>query len=514
MPRFLCFTIRFLDTRFHGRSDQGQPEWPPSPLRLFQALVAAAAARAGERTNLQSPIAALRWLERQDAPAVVAPAAMPARHSYRLYVPDNVGDLVAASWIRGRAADIADYRAEKDVRPHHLQSEAVHYLYPVDSDPPDFLPQIETLRAAARSITHLGWGIDMVVGDAALLSDSDAAALVGERWLPAHQGTGQRLRVPKPGTLDNLLRKHRAFLGRLAGQSPRKASFQPVPPLSQFRLVAYRRATAPPPCPFAAFKLLQPNASAYRPFSPTRQAAVVAGMVRHALAQIAQHQRPFGWDDAQIARIVLGHDRNGKAIRPDPLEPRFGYLPLPTIALYGQSHISRHVTSIRRVLVVGTPGMDEPVRWVRQALAGSQLIREENHAVAAVLSRVPSADWVVQQYVRSAATWTTVTPVILPGYDDRNSAKAERLLRKALLHAGFARELVDRAELNWRKVGYLPGIDLASRYRRPANTCEAPVCHIKITWRDASGQPLKIPGPLAIGSGRFRGLGLFASVEP
>ncbi|WP_409194161.1 type I-U CRISPR-associated protein Csb2, partial [Accumulibacter sp.] len=38
MPRALLIAVRFHDGRFHGR-----PEWPPSPARLFQALVAAAA---------------------------------------------------------------------------------------------------------------------------------------------------------------------------------------------------------------------------------------------------------------------------------------------------------------------------------------------------------------------------------------------------------------------------------------------------------------------------------------
>ncbi len=525
MPNFLCFTIRFLDGRFHGRGDHGRPEWPPSPLRLFQALVAAAAARSGERANLQTAIMALRWLEEQESPVIVAPSATPARHGYRLYVPDNVTDLVAASWSRGGGADIADYRAEKDVRPVYLQSDGVHYLYSLDRVSPNGMLHVETICAIARSITHLGWGIDMVVADAAVLSDTDAVALVGERWLPASQGTGQSLRVPIFGTLDNLLRKHRAFLGRLAGDSRGKASFKPVPPLSQFRLVPYNKATSPPPSPFAAFKLLRPDAGAYCAFSATREPAVVAGMVRHALAHVAQSQRPFGWDDAEIARIVLGHDSNGKAVCTDPLQPRFSYLPLPTIAFYGRgsepphfgSHrrqsVARHVSSIRRVLIVGTPGMDEAIRWVRRALSGSTLIREETDTEAAVLSLVPSNDWVVQQYVQKAASWTTITPVILPGYDDRNGAKTERLLRKALRQAGYSAELVDHAELDWRQVGYLPGIDLASRYRRPRNSREAPVCHVKITWRRPSGQPIELSGPLAIGSGRFRGLGLFASIE-
>ena len=45
MPAHLCLSVTFLDGEFHGRRDGGESEWPPSPLRLFQALVATAAAR-------------------------------------------------------------------------------------------------------------------------------------------------------------------------------------------------------------------------------------------------------------------------------------------------------------------------------------------------------------------------------------------------------------------------------------------------------------------------------------
>ena len=38
MSNILCVTVRFMapDPTFHGTRDGGQPEWPPSPLRLFK----------------------------------------------------------------------------------------------------------------------------------------------------------------------------------------------------------------------------------------------------------------------------------------------------------------------------------------------------------------------------------------------------------------------------------------------------------------------------------------------
>ena len=45
MPRSLLITIRFHEGRYHGQEDRfnGSDGWPPSPGRLFQALVAGAA---------------------------------------------------------------------------------------------------------------------------------------------------------------------------------------------------------------------------------------------------------------------------------------------------------------------------------------------------------------------------------------------------------------------------------------------------------------------------------------
>ena len=104
MSSRLCFTIRYLQPCFHGRGDAGRPEWPPSPLRLFQALVAAAAGRWNERVSLNRSIAALHWFEKLPVPEIIAPDGHASRTGYRTYVPDNVGDLVARSWSRGGKA--------------------------------------------------------------------------------------------------------------------------------------------------------------------------------------------------------------------------------------------------------------------------------------------------------------------------------------------------------------------------------------------------------------------------
>src|SRR5581483_7595643 len=106
MSSYFCLTVRFLQPYCHGRGDGGEPEWPASPLRAFQALVAAAAAHWREAQFHAYAAPALRWLECLPVASIIAPAGRPAETKYRLYVPDNVADRVAHSWCAGREASI------------------------------------------------------------------------------------------------------------------------------------------------------------------------------------------------------------------------------------------------------------------------------------------------------------------------------------------------------------------------------------------------------------------------
>lgn len=97
MAESLFISATFLDPQFHGRTDGGAAEWPPSPLRLFQALIAANADEIFEASDLSE---ALIWLEQQQPPTIVAPRVRRGA-PYRLSVPNNSMDVVARSWSRG-----------------------------------------------------------------------------------------------------------------------------------------------------------------------------------------------------------------------------------------------------------------------------------------------------------------------------------------------------------------------------------------------------------------------------
>ena len=72
MPDWLSIAVTFPNGRYHGH------EWPPSPARLFQALLAGVmTGRYRERWEEASPI--LEWLERQPAPVIVSGATHDAK---------------------------------------------------------------------------------------------------------------------------------------------------------------------------------------------------------------------------------------------------------------------------------------------------------------------------------------------------------------------------------------------------------------------------------------------------
>ncbi len=529
MPDNLCITIRFLDGAFHGRADYGEPEWPPSPLRLYQAIVAAAAARWNERRELSHAEPALKWLEQLPPPVIVAPKARPAQ-GFRLYVPDNVGDLVGRSWSRGGEDSIANYRTDKSVRPMTFQSEgAVHYLWNMEALPAGFADHREVLTEAVHSITHIGWGVDLVVATTTILNAEALAALTGERWQPAGHGS-RELRVPQIGTFDDLARRHRAFLNRVTS-----TGFAPVPPLADFRIIGYGSDSEPAVPPYAVFALRSLDGTSYKTFDPVRRGLHVAGMLRHAASQ-PDFLRSAGLSQEDARRLVLGHGKSSGDGHLAVAGPRLSFIPLPSIESRKQGK-ERVVSSIRRVLITMHGKGDHALfHRLMQRLEARELIDEKTGESIAILQRQQDkSDGAIRDYLRLSSTWATVTPVVLPGYDDPRKLRQrlqpghmlsveekttilqkldhriDALLRKSLCQAGYSEALAANAQLDWRGSGFWPGTALAAHYAAGDQHRRYRRLHVRLTWRAADGSPLSIPGPTCIGGGKLTGTGLLAA---
>ena len=509
MSHYFVLSFRFLSPWFHGRGDEGEPEWPPSPLRAVQALVAAAA-RAG---TLESTRGALIWLEQRAAPLIIAPEAVKSAVGYRLSVPHNAMDLVGKQWSSGKEGNAAEHRAMKNVRPHRLPEDAeVHFAWQCESD----MQYAPDLIAAVRGVAALGWGTDLVVGDGAVVESARLAEMSVKLkvWEPRSDGRCE-LRAPVKGTLDNLEQRHKAFLSRISFADP---TLRPPSALSAFAITTYARSDQPQVVDIAGFTLMRVESDSFRAFETARRGMAVAGMMRHAVRTAAERA---GWDQARVNASVLGHGHE------DGDKARLLLVPVPSIEPRGNG--AETVGAVRRVMVFSTDRRSSDTAWAKRTLGGMDLIDEKTGEVQAVLAATSRNDRVLKRYVSASSTWTTVTPMILPGHDDpgglreklrkvtsdedqkslleRLMKRREALVRKALRQAGLGDELAFSAEIETGETGFVAGVDKASRYTVPSHLMKSPRLHVKLTW------PTKVAGPLCIGSGRFSGLGLFAAIH-
>jgi CRISPR-associated protein Csb2 len=156
----LCITVRFLSGRYHGE------EWPPSPARLVQALVAGA--NTGCRVlDRQSSHTALRWLERLSPPDIIVPEAVRG-FGYKSYAPNNDSDArkVVDLVRQGRALSDAMRKEAMTTTKHYNslvlgegEEAAIHYIWPLPPTiTPDDQAQAEQVCKLARNLMALGWG--------------------------------------------------------------------------------------------------------------------------------------------------------------------------------------------------------------------------------------------------------------------------------------------------------------------------------------------------------------------
>ena len=206
-----------------------------------------------------------------------------------------------------------------------------------------------------------------------------------------------------------------------------------------------------------------------------------------------------GWSPEKVARFVLGHGEMVAGNRTPRVDgPRLAFIPLPSIERRGDGP-PQVVTSIRRAMiaVLGGASAGDDLQRLSRLLSGSDLVGEENSQRVATLSLIPKSDSVVSLYTRPSSTWATVTPVILPGYDDprkwrrglfpgpdsggqtldqeeqkelmtRLERRIEFLLRKAIVQAGYSREMAQLAAIesrHWSASGRAPNRRRAIRFR-------------------------------------------------
>jgi CRISPR-associated protein Csb2 len=519
MARALVLSVRFHDGRYHGR-----PEWPPSPARLLQALVAGAAnggALAPEERN------ALAWLE-QLAPPVIAAPPVRAGSGFRNYVPNNDLDAVG-----GDPRRVAEIRAPKFIKPLLFDSSA-SLLYTWQFEEGE--DQARRICGIANRLYQLGRGVDTAWAWGEIIDAADLDKRLAEHgggvYKPGERGAGLQLPCPQKGSLKSLELRFKATgkrfrtitLGRQVQQLFAQA------PKPRFAVVSYDSSTRQ-----YLFELREPTReSAFAPWPLTQVSNLVEGLRDRAARRLKDKllEKAATIDCVFISRNAKEADKAA----------RIRILPLPSI---GSPYVVR---SVRRVLVEVPPNCPLPaedVAWAFSDLLVSDQVHRDTGELVGETSLVPTDDFGMLRHYgidagksESHRRWRTVTPAALPLQAARRridpgrlreelqaargsvgmqlkeaKASSERLneesraaaaVVQALRHAGAS------ARPDTIRVQREPFEGRGARAEAFANGTrfsKERLWHIEIAF----AQPVR--GPLVIGDGRYLGLGIMAPLQ-
>lgn len=500
MPRLLI-TVRFHEGRYHGSG-----EWPPSPARLFQALVAGAAR--GESLPVRMA-KAFEWLEGLEAPTIAAPPAY-VGSGFKTYVPNNDLDAVG-----GDPARIGDIRTPKFVRPRHFNA-GIPLIYAwTCAEDAETQDHASTVYEIASTLYQLGRGVDMAWAQSEVVGDADAAARLGESggvlWRPSIGGAGVSLACPHPNSLVSLTERFKRTRGRfrIVGEG-RKVSQQFLQaPKASFSQIVYDSPTT-----FLLFDIRRGDS-----FAPRSLERIVT--LTEAVRDGADARMTKGLPEQEevVHRALIGRG----ATEADKAR-RVRITPLPSI---GHAQVVR---SLRRVLVAVPPDCPISKGDIEWAFSGLPLdfdpetgeLTGDGALLVAAQDRTMLANYGVEAKAKHRR-WRTVTPAALPeraarrridphrrreqtksgGERLREQAAAEAAARQALRHAGIEVQLqsirVQREP--FEATGKRAELFAGSRFAKER------------LWHVELGLAESVPGPIVIGDGRYLGLGLMAPVQ-
>ena len=469
----LELTIRWLASDVGVAGYHGE-DWPPSPSRVFRALLAGCCrpGGAGERG-----IEALRRLETVSPPTIIGP--MPERlEAVAAAVPNNDGDKSFQFHQKGLPANARKTTSKlKTIRARRGWSVQAPVHYRWEFLKPD--PDPEAFEQLAEGLTILGQGTDLAVATAKWLSEPARSA--GHTWAPDEGGGDELLPVPSAGEIDRLTTKYRQDRSRVAGVHV--GSAQELPPV----MAAYRDPLSPPASRWQGFVLRTLDDRSTVAFEGD-QVMRVAGMVRHAIGNAAKQA---GLDPDTLTEI-MGHGGAG----------RFGVLPIPNV---GHAWADGY---IRRVIVHAPRQVPEAL-WIRivSRLTASELIDEKSREVRGMLVPITRGDddRLLWRVTDRATTWTSATAVVLPGFDERRGKpRPEKVVKRLLSKARIPVAAVRRVEFH--PAPMLPSVTPAGSVLVPRYLKGYPRKFITIEFH----RP--IAGPLVLGAGAGAGLGLLVHV--
>lgn len=500
MGQNLLLSVRLHELRYHGAP---LSEWPPAPARVFQALVAGVARGHSLPERFRD---ALEWLETLPPPIIAAPRQRVGR-PVELFVPNNDTD---SSKVGGDPDRVAEIRTKKLVQPRLLEGEALFaYAWPL----PVISAHTATLVDAAESLYQLGRGVDMAWAAAEVIDDATL-----EARLDAHSGsihyphgrTGSRpLACPAPGSLASLVRRHAAQRLIPDGEGKTARLLFSNAPRPRFVAIAYAGVRHR-----LVFELRDRERDARLWPWPLAQVAPLVERLRDAAAARLREALPGAADE--IDRALIGRTSDGR--QPGPVTRRVRITPLPSI---GHEHVDR---AIRRVVIEipnACPLRADDVAW---AFAGLESADPDSGVVDPIVLVRAAGDDMLRHYEGPARRWRTITPIALPESARRRRiepsrqreeakpgseraeehARAISAVHTALRHAGLRAEVTD---VRVQREPFDARGHLAEAFAPATRFDKERLWHVELSLN------IPIDGPVALGDGRFLGLGIMTPVS-
>lgn len=484
-----------------------RPEWPVHPGRVFMAMAAAHYETGGDPVER----AALEWIERQDAPAMLASGGF-ERTTTKAYVPVNDDP---------RSSLIARSRQERSFPKIWLESDTA------------FLTWSATPSAAVRD------GLEKLCPKVTRIGHSSSLVQVwvvvpGEEpesnWVPQKDGA-ERMRVASPGSLATLERDFNEVGFRRWGSLQQELRTAKGKAKSALKKVietefpsgkpAYRR---PQIAKWEGYRPRHSEACETIVDGPFDQNFLVltkldgrnlgleatqqlTGALRNAVMKAASRAGdPPEW--------VSGHT----ADRKPSLHSHLAFFPL---AFVDDKHADGHVMgvgiAVPRDLHLAEGARASAVRAVFGPLffnietGDEQNVKIWNRYWTWTLDRErrerPPLSLQAETWTRPSRTWASVTPVVLHHYPKKSSAgDVERIVREAFASALLPQpeQIVTRAVSRHTGAGDARSMP---KFEEGGANLSKYQTHVVVRFRN------KVRGPILVGRGRFRGYGLFRPYE-
>lgn len=504
MEKAFLVTVRFYTGRYHGTGD-----WPPSPARLFQALLAGAARGMNVPNKVRD---SLDWLECLPPPAIAAPHGELGK-GYTSFVPNNDLDAALSGGSRSDLGSaVASTRVGKQIRPILFNPDLpVLYRWYIDKD----CEHIKPLMSAVHGLYQLGRGVDMAWAEADIVSVEQADDRLqrhgGRIHIPSGGGTssGKDMLCPRPGSRRSLTLRFEAMGNRFrpsgSKRKPKHIFVQPPKPH-----LAKHSYDAPPAQ--LLFELREGSAKAgqyaYYRWRLDAVSQLIEGVRDRAakcLCDAVPEMKP------KVERYLIGRRSTEK----DKLA-RVKIVPIPSIG-HSQADMA-----IRRIVVQVPqvcPITVDDLRWAFSQVAWT----DDDGVVIKELQVGSEGDAVAKRYISKAQRWRSVTPLALPidcgRHSQRNpptnellgdngrlatESKAMFAVHKALRHTGLnatATSIRVQKEPFDRHGARAELFALGTRFSRDV------LWHVDVSFKET------VKGPLVLGNGRYLGLGLMRPIK-